>query len=74
MKTIIDLQNQYDELKKVMHNLSKEITQHLHDVYDPRLDLFKTYDDFLDDINNYAGDTFGKLMYINHVKNIFDKR
>lgn len=74
MKTIIDLQNQYDELKKVMHDLSNDIIQHLHNVYDSKLDSFKTYEDFLEDINNYAGDTFGKLMYINHAKNVFNKR
>ena len=73
MKTITDLQSQYDEMKKVMHNLSNEIIQHLHDVYDSKLESFKTFDDFLVDINNYAGDTFGKLMYINHAKNVFDK-
>ena len=74
MKTITDLQSQYDEMKKVMHNLSNEIIQHLHDVYDSKLESFKTFDDFLKDINNYAGDTFGKLMYINHAKNVFGKR
>ena len=74
MKTITELQNQYNEMKKVMHNLSNEIIQHLHDVYDSKLESFKTFDDFLKDINNYAGDTFGKLMYINHAKNVFDKR
>ena len=42
MKTITDLQNQYDEMKKVMFNLSNEIIQHLHDVYDSKLDSFKT--------------------------------
>ena len=74
MKTINELQNQYNEVKKVMYNLSNEIIQHLHDVYDSKLESFKTFDDFLKDINNYAGDTFGKLMYINHAKNVFDKR
>ena len=74
MKTITDLQSQYDEMKKVMHNLSNEIIQHLHDVYDSKLESFKTFDSFLVDINNYAGDTFGKLMYINHAKNVFNKR
>lgn len=74
MKTITELQNQYDEVKKNMHNLSKEIIKHLHDVYDYKLESFKTFDDFLVDINNYAGDTFGKLMYINYAKNVFDKR
>ena len=74
MKTISELQNQYDEVKKNMHNLSNEIIQHLHDVYDSKLELFNTFDDFLADINNYAGDTFGKLMYINYAKNVFDKR
>lgn len=74
MKTIIDLQNQYDELKKVMHGLTNEIIQHLHDVYDSKLESFKTFDEFLEDLNDYAGDTFGKIMYINHAKNVFNKR
>ena len=74
MKTITELQKQYDENKRTMFNLSNEIIKHLHNVYDEKLDKFKTFDDFLIDINNYAGDTFGKVMYINHAKNVFDKR
>lgn len=74
MKKITELQSKYDKMKKEMYNLSNDIIQHLHDVYDSKLESFKTFDDFLVDINNYAGDTFGKLMYINHAKNVFDKR
>lgn len=74
MTTIEKLESDYSQLKKTMHNLSNDIIEHLHNVYDSKLNTFKTFDDFLKDINSYAGDTFGKLMYINHAKNEFNKR
>ena len=73
-KTITELENESDELGKMMFNLSNEIIKHLHNVYDTKLESFKNFDVFLRDINSYAGDTFGKLMYINYAKNVINKR
>ena len=74
MKKITELQSKYDKMKKEMYNLSNDIIQHLHDVYDSKLESFKTFEDFLIDKNKYARDTFGKLMYKKKKKNVFDKR
>lgn len=72
MNTIDELEHQYNQKRAELHELSSQILKHLHDVFDSKLNTYKSFDDFLDDINNYAGDSFGKLMYINNVKNRYN--
>lgn len=75
MNSIIDLQNQYAEMLKSMSDLTDIIIKHFHDYYDSKLDSFKTFDEFLEDINNYADSgTLGKLLYIKYVSDTFEKR
>ncbi|WPO89896.1 hypothetical protein [Chryseobacterium sp. HR92] len=68
------LEKQYAELVKTSCDLSNKITEHLHKVFDDKLAHYNTWEAFLMDINTYASvDTFGKLIYINHAKNNFNK-
>lgn len=66
------LDKEYKNLQNTMRDLSNKITDHLKSKFDNKINGYNSFDDFLEDINNYAGDTFGKLMYINHAKNIFE--
>jgi len=72
MKTIKELEVEYNRKRVELHDLSSQIIKHLHEVYDSKLHTYKCFEDFLEDINEYAGDSFGKLMYINNVENLFN--
>lgn len=72
METIADLETRYKVLQRNMLELSDSIIEHLHMEFDSKLNNYTSFDNFLEDINNYTGDTFGKLMYINYAKNQFD--
>lgn len=73
MKTISKLEEDYKKLLNQTNDLSREIIQHLYVVFDEKLNTYKDWDSFLEDINNYAQEgTFGKLMYINYAKNYFN--
>lgn len=72
--TIIDLEKEYREKIKMINDLSNDILHHLHEVYDSKLESYITFDEFLVDINNYAGDTFGKVLYISYAHGIFNKQ
>ena len=68
------LESKYSDLLKSTHRISNQIIEHLHRLFDEKLDQYNTWDAFLLDINTYAsGNTFGKLMYINYAKNHFNK-
>jgi len=69
---IKNLDTEYKNLQNTMRDLSNKITEHLKSRFDNKLSDYSSWDGFLEDINDYAGDTFGKLMYINHAKNIFE--
>ena len=69
---IKELETEYKELQNSMSDLSKQIIEHLKTRFDEKLSDYNSWDDFLEDVNNYAGDTFGKLIYINHAKNLFE--
>jgi len=63
------LEEDYKENLAKSQKITDKIVKHLHMKYDSELNKYSDFDDFLCDINNYAGDTFGKLLYINHAKN-----
>lgn len=63
---------EYKEHLKASKVINDKILKHLHSKYDNKLLSYETFDDFLCDINGYAGDTFGKLLYINHAKNVIE--
>lgn len=67
---IEQLDSEYKAKLAEVSKVSDKIAKHLHEKYDNKLTNYSDFDEFLCDINNYAGDSIAKLLYINHAKSV----